>query len=146
MQGDEDSSSGEYIFDTKSLSSIEMIKQSISIRIDEVINWDKMVWKAVNCGDENLLVKSLPFFLEEWKGLYMLSREFLKNKENKEEYDEFQLKPFIFDLKTMKVDWRRSALRAIKLQDKFFTDLKVSGLLDLRFFQLKKDQAYRGSI
>jgi len=146
MNDDVDSSSGEYIFDTKSLSSIEMIKQSISIRIDEVINWEKMTWRAVNFGDETLLIKALPLFLEEWKGLYRLSREFLKNKENKEEYDEFELKPFLFDMRTMKVNWSRSALRAIHLQDKFFTDLKVSGLLDLRFFQLKKDQAYRGSI
>ena len=134
----------------KAKAATNLLKQDIAIRLSEAINAAARYYRRDKFGGGDL-AKARAEFFESFFALYIETKHLVfhtAEKNNKKEL--LDVIDELFGLKTLKNEndnhKRYKKMSVLRLFDEYLRLLKDSGILDIRYFDIIPEQAWRESI
>lgn len=148
------------IFEAKAIGTYNLLRDDIALRLIQCFNRAKLVYRRTIFYQNDLGIQ-LAYFLEDLYGLVSATVEFLKSKEDRDwaiqELNNITVVPgdLLRKLKSQSEKEKKEAgielnkyiaKKALAFFEKYKTKLKVSGLYDLRKFEVKPEYSYMKSM
>lgn len=137
----------ESIFRSKAWAAVNLLKEDISIRIAEATSYAGILYQRLMCGGD--LVTALNKFLQYFFQLYDATIEQRRKGQEARKFEEYFEDPYVYATNPggkKVIDYKESAKKALNIHRKYKEFLRASGMLNLKTYDIRADQAFRESI
>jgi len=137
-------------FREKAKAATNLLRQDIALRLSEAINAAARYYRRLKFGGGDL-AKARAEFFESFFALYIETKHLVYNTAEKNDKKELlDIIDSLFDLKKIKKENEKHKkyknLSVLRVFDEYLRLLKDSGILDIRYFDIIPEQAWRESI